>query len=196
MNKYLDETEMNEEKLKNLLDIYGADLSRMPKDVANKIETFLKETNERKWSSTNFDQTKIEDLFNEAKQLDQTLDQLRPTPKFDVGALEDKIFDQVFSNDQSEVISFEEQKILREEKKQTSSMTGNESEISDLFTFKSTGLIAASLLAGLLIGSLGTIDHLLFDENSLLIASNSLTDDVLYLGTEYSLDAAVFSNNE
>lgn len=196
MNKYLDETEMNEEKLKTLLDIYGADLSRMPKDVANKIEMFLKETNEQKASGTNFDQTKIENLFNEAKQLDQTLDQVRPTPKFDIGALEDKIFDQVLSNNQSEVISFEEQKEKRKEKKQTSSMTGNDNEISDLFTFKSTGLIAASLLAGLLIGSLGTIDHLLFDENSLLIASNSLTDDVLYLGTEYSLDAAVFSNNE
>lgn len=196
MNKYLDETEMNEEKLKTLLDIYGADLSRMPKDVAYKIETFLKETNERKTSGTKFDLTEIENLFNEAKQLDQTLDQVRQTPKFDIGTLEDKIFDQVFSNDQSEVISFEEQKEKRKEKKQTSSMTGYDSDISDLFTFKSTGLIAASLLAGLLIGSLGTIDHLLFDENSLLIASNSLTDDVLYLGTEYSLDAAVFSNNE
>lgn len=196
MNKYLDETEMNEEKLKTLLDIYGADLSRMPKDVAYKIEIFLKETNERKTSGTKFDLTEIENLFNEAKQLDQTLDQVRQTPKFDIGTLEDKIFDQVLSNDQSEVISFEEQKEKRKEKKQTSSMTGNDSEISDLFTFKSTGLIAASLLAGLFIGSLGTIDHLLFDENSLLIASNSLTDDVLYLGTEYSLDAAVFSNNE
>lgn len=196
MNKNLDETEMNEEKLKTLLDIYGADLSRMPKDVANKIETFLKQENEQKASNTSFDQTEIENLFNEAKRLDLALDQVRQTPKFDIGDLEQKIFNEAFPNDQSEVISFEEQRGKRKEKNQTFSMTGNDSEISDLFTFKSTGLIAASLLAGLLIGSLGTIDHLLFDENSLLIASNSFTDDVLYLGTEYSLDTAVFSNNE
>lgn len=196
MNKNLDETKMNKEKLKALLDIYGADLSRMPKDVANKIETFLKQENEQKASNTSFDQTEIENLFNEAKRLDLALDQVRQTPKFDIGDLEQKIFNEAFPNDQSEVISFEEQRGKRKEKNQTSSMTGNDSEISDLFTFKSTGLIAASLLAGLLIGSLGTIDHLLFDENSLLIASNSFTDDVLYLGTEYSLDTAVFSNNE
>lgn len=196
MNKNLDETKMNKEKLKALLDIYGADLSRMPKDVANKIETFLKQENEQKASNTSFDQTEIENLFNEAKRLDLALDQVRQTPKFDTGDLEQKIFNEAFPNDQSEVISFEEQRGKRKEKNQTSSMTGNDSEISDLFTFKSTGLIAASLLAGLLIGSLGTIDHLLFDENSLLIASNSFTDDVLYLGTEYSLDTAVFSNNE
>jgi len=196
MNKNLDETKMNKEKLKALLDIYGADLSRMPKDVANKIETFLKQENEQKTSNTSFDQTEIENLFNEAKRLDLALDQVRQTPKFDIGDLEQKIFNEAFPNDQSEVISFEEQRGKRKEKNQTFSMTGNDSEISDLFTFKSTGLIAASLLAGLLIGSLGTIDHLLFDENSLLIASNSFTDDVLYLGTEYSLDTAVFSNNE
>lgn len=196
MNKNLDETKMNKEKLKALLDIYGADLSRMPKDVANKIETFLKQENEQKASNTSFDQTEIENLFNEAKRLDLALDQVRQTPKFDIGDLEQKIFNEAFPNDQSEVISFEEQRGKRKEKNQTFSMTGNDSEISDLFTFKSTGLIAASLLAGLLIGSLGTIDHLLFDENSLLIASNSFTDDVLYLGTEYSLDTAVFSNNE
>lgn len=196
MNKNLDETKMNKEKLKALLDIYGADLSRMPKDVANKIETFLKQENEQKASNTSFDQTEIENLFNEAKRLDLALDQVRQTPKFDIGDLEQKIFNEAFPNDQSEVISFEEQRGKRKEKNQTSSMTGNDSEISDLFTFKSTGLIAASLLAGLLIGSLGTIDHLLFDENSLLIASNSFTDDVLFLGTEYSLDTAVFSNNE
>ena len=196
MNKNLDETKMNKEKLKALLDIYGADLSRMPKDVANKIETFLKQENEQKASNTSFDQTEIENLFNEAKRLDLALDQVRQTPKFDIGDLEQKIFNEAFPNDQSEVIPFEEQRGKRKEKNQTFSMTGNDSEISDLFTFKSTGLIAASLLAGLLIGSLGTIDHLLFDENSLLIASNSFTDDVLYLGTEYSLDTAVFSNNE
>ena len=168
MNKNLDETKMNKEKLKALLDIYGADLSRMPKDVANKIETFLKQENEQKASNTSFDQTEIENLFNEAKRLDLALDQVRQTPKFDIGDLEQKIFNEAFPNDQSEVISFEVQKEKRKEKNQTSSMTGNDSEISDLFTFKSTGLIAASLLAGLLIGSLGTIDHLLFDENSTL----------------------------
>lgn len=196
MNKFLIETEMNKEKLKTLLDIYGADLTRMPKDVAGEIKTFLTQIKDQKLAGSIFDHTEIDNLFTEAKELDQTLDSVRQTPKFDIDALEDKMFNKVFPDDQSEVISFHEQKTRREETKKTSSMTGNDNEISNLFTFKSAGLIAASLLAGLLIGSLGTIDHLFFDENSLLIASNSLTDDVLYLGTEYSLDAAVFSNNE
>ncbi len=60
---------------------------------------------------------------------------------------------------------------------------------------KSTGLIAASLLAGLLIGSFGGLDHLLYEEGTTLIASNSFMDDVLYLGTEYSLETADFLNN-
>ena len=70
MNKFLIETEMNKEKLKTLLDIYGADLTRMPKDVAGEIKTFLTQIKDQKFAGSFFDHTDIDNLFTEAKELD------------------------------------------------------------------------------------------------------------------------------
>ncbi|GAA6213054.1 hypothetical protein NBRC116602_27950 [Hyphomicrobiales bacterium 4NK60-0047b] len=208
MTNNLDHLTMNEKKLEQLLDIYGADLSKMPEPFAKEVKDFLQQLQEG--TSQGFDgeeeasgsqastqKEKISELIEKAELLDQALDHHKQLPKWDIEALEGQILSKAFASEQAStanVISFDERKITIEKNK-PSSIVGKLSGKSEFFTIKSTGLIAASLLAGLLIGSLGGLDHLLYEEGSTLIASNSLLDDVLYLGTEYSIDTAEFLNN-
>jgi hypothetical protein len=208
MTNNLDHLTMNEKKLEQLLDIYGADLSKMPAPFAKEVKDFLQQLQEGTSQGSDGEQElsnsqassnkeKVSELIKKAELLDQALDHYKPLPNWDVEALEDKILAKAFASEQestADVISFDERKISFERNK-TSSIVGNSSGKSEFFTIKSTGLIAASLLAGLLIGSFGGVDHLLYEEGSTLIASNSLMDDVLYLGTEYSIDTAEFLNN-
>jgi hypothetical protein len=208
MTNNLDHLTMNEKKLEQLLDIYGADLSKMPEPFAKEVKDFLQQLQEG--TSQGFDgeeeasgsqastqKEKISELIEKAELLDQALDHHKQLPKWDIEALEGQILSKAFASEQAStanVISFDERKITIEKNK-PSPIVGKLSGKSEFFTIKSTGLIAASLLAGLLIGSLGGLDHLLYEEGSTLIASNSLLDDVLYLGTEYSIDTAEFLNN-
>lgn len=208
MTNNLDHLTMNEKKLEQLLDIYGADLSKMPEPFAKEVKDFLQQLQEG--TSQGFDgeeeasgsqastqKEKIFELIEKAELLDQALDHHKQLPKWDIEALEGQILAKAFASEQTstaDVISFDERKISIEKNKPIS-IVSKASGKSEFFTIKSTGLIAASLLAGLLIGSFGGLDHLLYEEGTTLIASNSFMDDVLYLGTEYSLETADFLNN-
>ncbi|MEP3477051.1 MAG: hypothetical protein ABJN57_12585 [Hyphomicrobiales bacterium] len=208
MTNNLDHLTMNEKKLEQLLDIYGADLSKMPEPFAKKVKDFLQQLQEGTSqasggeqrlsnSQTSSNKETVSELIKKAELLDQALDHQKPLPNWDMQALEGKILAKVFASKQTstaDVISFDERKITIEKNKPIS-IVSKASGKSEFFTIKSTGLIAASLLAGLLIGSFGGLDHLLYEEGTTLIASNSFMDDVLYLGTEYSLETADFLNN-
>lgn len=209
MTNNLDHLTMNENKLEQLLDIYGADLSKMPEPFAKEIKEFLqklqedanqgydgeKEPSDSQAASTQ--KEKISELIEKAELLDQALNQHKQLPKWEIEALEGQILAKAFASEQTstaDVISFDERKTTIEKNK-PSAIDNKSSGKGEFFTIKSTGLIAASLLAGLLIGSFGGLDHLLYEEGTTLIASNSFMDDVLYLGTEYSLETADFLNN-
>jgi hypothetical protein len=208
MTNNLDHLTMDEKKLEQLLDIYGADLSKMPAPFAKEVKIFLQQLQEGTSqgpdgeqglsnSQTATNKKQITELIEKAELLDQALDYHKPLPNWDMQALEDQIVTKAFASEQvssADVISFDDRKISFEKNK-PSAIASKPSGKREFFTIKSTGLIAASLLAGLLIGSFGGLDHLLYEEGSTLIASNSLMDDVLYLGTEYSIDTAEFLNN-
>ncbi|MGH1405952.1 MAG: hypothetical protein ACRBBJ_05285 [Rhodomicrobiaceae bacterium] len=208
MTNNLDHLTMNEKKLEQLLDVYGADLSKMPEPFAKEIKEFLQKIQEGanqgfdgeiepSGSQASTQKEKISELIEKAELLDQALDHQKQLPKWDIEALEGQILAKAFASEQTstaDVISFDERKTTIEENK-PSAIDNKSSGKSEFFTMKSTGLIAASLLAGLLIGSFGGLDHLLYEEGTTLIASNSFMDDVLYLGTEYSLETADFLNN-
>ena len=111
-----------------------------------------------------------------------------------MAAIEDKILEKAFKGKEeksADVIQLED----RKSKTKITHKSKTDFGKNDLFTVKSTGLIAASLLAGLLIGSLGGGEFLLVDESTTLLASNGFIDDVLFLGTEYSIDNAEFLRN-
>jgi|GEM_PF-4068491 len=207
MTNNLDHLTMDEKKLEELLDIYGANLSKMPEPLVKEVKDFLRYCsddldgsgqNEQRLSAISISmKEKIAELMEKAEFVDQALDHHNPLPNWDMKTLEEKIFAKAFASKQestADVISFDDRKTSIKKNKRPS-IVGKPSGNNEFFTMKSTGLIAASLLAGLLIGSLGGLDHVFYEEGSTLIASNSLMDDVLYLGTEYSLETAEFLKN-
>ncbi len=190
----LENLNMDEKKLEQLLDIYGADLSKFPSQIAKEVREYLDYSSEENSAVSADLKLRINELKANAKFIDQALDQQRPLPNWDLQAIEDNIFQKAFEVKQqqsADVIQLEDRKT----KQKSPSNSKNSLGYRDVFTMKSTGLIAASLLAGLLIGSLGGGEFLLVDENSTLLASNGFIDDVLLLGTEYSIDNAEFLRN-
>ena len=194
MTKKLDNLNMDEKKLEALLDIYGADLSKYPEPFAEDIKNYLDHVTEDNQNVSKETKLKVTELRANAEFIDQALDFQRPLPKWDLAAIEDKILEKAFKGKEeksADVIQLED----RKSKTKITHKSKTDFGKNDLFTVKSTGLIAASLLAGLLIGSLGGGEFLLVDESTTLLASNGFIDDVLFLGTEYSIDNAEFLRN-
>lgn len=194
MTKKLDNLNMDEKKLEALLDIYGADLSKYPEPFAQDVKNYLDHVTEDNQNVSKEIKLKVTELRANAEFIDQALDFQRPLPKWDLAAVEDKILEKAFKGKEeksADVIQLED----RKSKTKITHKSKTDFGKNDLFTVKSTGLIAASLLAGLLIGSLGGGEFLLVDESTTLLASNGFIDDVLFLGTEYSIDNAEFLRN-
>ena len=194
MTKKLDNLNMDEKKLEALLDIYGADLSKYPEPFAQDVKNYLDHVTEDNQNVSKEIKLKVTELRANAEFIDQALDFQRPLPKWDLAAVEDKILEKAFKGKEeksADVIQLED----RKSKTKITHKSKTDFGKNDLFTVKSTGLIAASLLAGLLIGSLGGGEFLLVDEGTTLLASNGFIDDVLFLGTEYSIDNAEFLRN-
>lgn len=194
MTKKLDNLNMDEKKLEALLDIFGADLSKYPEPFAEDIKNYLDHVTEDNQNVSKETKLKVTELRANAEFIDQALDFQRPLPKWDLAAIEDKILEKAFKGKEeksADVIQLED----RKSKTKITHKSKTDFGKNDLFTVKSTGLIAASLLAGLLIGSLGGGEFLLVDESTTLLASNGFIDDVLFLGTEYSIDNAEFLRN-
>lgn len=194
MTKKLDNLNMDEKKLEALLDIYGADLSKYPEPLAEDVKNYLDHVTEDNQNVSKEIKLKVTELRANAEFIDQALDFQRPLPNWDLAAIEDKILEKAFKGKEeksADVIQLED----RKSKTKITHKSKTDFGKNDLFTVKSTGLIAASLLAGLLIGSLGGGEFLLVDESTTLLASNGFIDDVLFLGTEYSIDNAEFLRN-
>lgn len=194
MTKKLDNLNMDEKKLEALLDIYGADLSKYPEPFAQDVKNYLDHVTEDNQNVSKEIKLKVTELRANAEFIDQALDFQRPLPNWDLAAIEDKILEKAFKGKEeksADVIQLED----RKSKTKITHKSKTDFGKNDLFTVKSTGLIAASLLAGLLIGSLGGGEFLLVDESTTLLASNGFIDDVLFLGTEYSIDNAEFLRN-
>lgn len=194
MTKKLDNLNMDEKKLEALLDIYGADLSKYPEPLAEDVKNYLDHVTEDNQNVSKETKLKVTELRANAEFIDQALDFQRPLPNWDLAAIEDKILEKAFKGKEeksADVIQLED----RKSKTKITHKSKTDFGKNDLFTVKSTGLIAASLLAGLLIGSLGGGEFLLVDESTTLLASNGFIDDVLFLGTEYSIDNAEFLRN-
>lgn len=194
MTKKLDNLNMDEKKLEALLDIYGADLSKYPEPLAEDVKNYLDHATEDNQNISKEIKLKVAELRANAEFIDQALDFQRPLPNWDLAAIEDKILEKAFKGKEeksADVIQLED----RKSKTKITHKSNTDFGKNDLFTVKSTGLIAASLLAGLLIGSLGGGEFLLVDESTTLLASNGFIDDVLFLGTEYSIDNAEFLRN-
>lgn len=194
MTKKLDNLNMDEKKLEAFLDIYGADLSKYPEPLAEDVKKYLDHVTEDNQNISKEIKLKVAELRANAEFIDQALDFHRPLPNWDLAAIEDKILEKAFKGKEkksADVIQLED----RKSKTKITHKSKTDFGKNDLFTVKSTGLIAASLLAGLLIGSLGGGEFLLVDESTTLLASNGFIDDVLFLGTEYSIDNAEFLRN-
>ena len=194
MTKKLDNLNMDEKKLEAFLDIYGADLSKYPEPLAEDVKNYLDHVTEDNQNVSKEIKLKVAELRANAEFIDQALDFQRPLPNWDLAAIEDKILEKAFKGKEeksADVIQLED----RKSKTKITHKSKTDFGKNDLFTVKSTGLIAASLLAGLLIGSLGGGEFLLVDESTTLLASNGFIDDVLFLGTEYSIDNAEFLRN-
>lgn len=171
---------MTLKSLQQILDVYGADLSRMPEALASKVKTFTQE------------QKAAQSLFAETLALDKTLnqfnDQSEAASNFDIAALEKKYMAKIAAlpaalpmatstdNQTNKIIKFNIEK--QAPKQQTAPSIANDNHKA---RYLASGLLVASLLFGLVFGALGGANLFLEDASPLLLASNDMADDILYL---------------
>ncbi len=187
---------MNLERLEQALDIYGADLSRMPGELKKQVEELVE----------NDQQAKA--LLKEAAGLDKALDNRMPEVKFDLAALENKIMaavsDTVLAEQNQDELSdsatiLDMQKWKKDHGTASSRNHGKTDDVKNqnhnqLWKslvptpyIMSSGLIAASLLCGVFFGSLGGVTYIFGDTSTITMASLEMTDDLLYLSSDDSL---------
>lgn len=187
-----DQKIMNEEDLERVLNIYGADISKMPEPLAIQVQSFIDQSS-----------FALSEKYQSAKILDQLLDTNFQSVDvdWDLKSIEDKIMSNISNgqmnneNSEGQVISFSESRAVKNKNNKVN-LKSKENQIENsFFNFRASALIAASLLFGLIIGSFGGADILFNENNTYILASNNITYDFLYLGTEYSPDSAEFLKN-
>lgn len=187
-----DQKIMNEEDLERVLNIYGADISKMPEPLAIQVQSFIDQSS-----------FALSEKYQSAKILDQLLDTNFQSVDvdWDLKSIEDKIMSNISNgqmnneNSEGQVISFSESRAVKNKNNKVNFKSKEHQVENSFFNFRASALIAASLLFGLIIGSFGGADILFNENNTYILASNSTTYDFLYLGTEYSLDSAEFLKN-
>lgn len=194
-----DSKQLSLETLATTLDAYGSDLSRMPAELGTKVRELIETSPAAKT------------LFEEAQKLDAALsDYMAPrgdTSMVDFAALQSRIMAHT-ALDASEqpgdkadnIIEFApassvKAKQPRAENKATTPATPAPANDNSFSALAASGLLAASLLFGVFFGAFGGADSFFGTETEMTMASTTLSDDILYLGTEYNLDIVDDSGN-
>jgi len=195
--------------LEQVLEVYGADLNRMPDGLADNVKAFI-ETSERGHG-----------LFQEAASIDGLLNNHNSMPDFDFNTLETSIassldapltearltedlqggkLNEAASVASADIIDFKDKGLLQTDlAAKTSAFKSSQwfsrgdaskkmsTPVNDNGGMLTFGLLAASLFVGVFFGSLGVGSYLFDDSGVLSIASTSMTDDIFYISEDFNL---------
>lgn len=194
-----DSKQLTLETLATTLDAYGSDLSRMPAELGTKVRELIETSPAAKA------------LYEEAEKLDAALsDYMAPrsdTSAVDFAALESRIMAQTGldagaqAGDMGDnIIEFAPARSVkanqpRAENKAATPATPAPANDNSYSALAASGLLAASLLFGVFFGAFGGAESFFDTETEMTMASTTLSDDILYLGTEYNLDIVEDSGN-
>lgn len=182
------------ENIEAVLEVHGSNFDQMPASIAKDIKALI------------INSDKAAQIYKQAKFIDEALNQSELAQSdekimamFDMASLEASIQQNIAKTKQIEnngsdaetITSNNVVKFTNRKDKQTTNNAMAAHNQSVLKNWKTSlaapGLIAASLLMGLMFGVNGGTSMLLGDTALITMASNEITDDILYLDTDYNL---------
>lgn len=180
---------MTREELISALEIYGGDVERMPGTLQQQVTALAA------------NDAAAKALIKQARALDEQLleDEL---PEFDLAGCEAAIFEAIDKEQTDGKAGTADNVIQMPVKSKTEKVVDapdrakpNPANDNGVSSFTAAGLLAASLLFGVMFGSLG-VPGLLDGGTSLTIASNELNDDIFYTDNNLTLESDFFAIDE
>ncbi len=163
----MNQDQTNSQKLKALqdaLEIYGSDLKKMPKEQAAEIKMFVSQN------------PQAHELYQQALALDAVLDRY-DLPETDHQDVQTRIMAALDEEETATVIEFTPKlnKAPKPKRKAPHEKAANENQPASLLA---SGLLAASLMLGMVFGAWGQTPTTFFINTTLTMASNETGDNL------------------